>query len=141
VIAPTERQMCVLRAIYEFTQAHRYAPTMRELGRMVDIRSTNGVNDHLRALERRRCIRRDMLKSRSLQITLVGYARLGVEAPAVDAAAELEQLREHPFLAVFVDMSRDMQTDPDATEDEKDFWRTLAAFLRPSAALAKGSAA
>ncbi len=32
------------------------------------IRSTNGVNDHLRALQRKGCIRREDMKARSIRI-------------------------------------------------------------------------
>lgn len=46
------------------------------------IRSVNGVNEHLRALERKGCIvRRDSL-TRSIQVTVEGYAALDMTPPA-----------------------------------------------------------
>ncbi len=42
-------------------------PTLREIGARMGIRSTNGVNDHLRALERKGYLTREDMKSRALR--------------------------------------------------------------------------
>ncbi len=42
---------------------------MREIGEHLDIRSPNGVMCHLRALERKKMIRRDANKSRAIELT------------------------------------------------------------------------
>jgi SOS-response transcriptional repressor LexA len=63
--APTARQLKVLDFLREYTATHGYPPTLREIGAHMGIRSTNGVNDHLRALERKGLIRRSMMLSRS----------------------------------------------------------------------------
>ncbi len=44
-----------------------YPPTLREIGSHMGIRSTNGVNDHLRALERKGYLKREDMKSRALR--------------------------------------------------------------------------
>jgi repressor LexA len=44
-----------------------YPPTLREIGVQMGIRSTNGVNDHLRALERKGYLTREDMKSRALR--------------------------------------------------------------------------
>jgi repressor LexA len=44
-----------------------YPPTLREIGNHMGIRSTNGVNDHLRALERKGYLQREDMKSRALR--------------------------------------------------------------------------
>ena len=44
-----------------------YPPTLREIGAHMGIRSTNGVNDHLRALERKGYLTREDMKSRALR--------------------------------------------------------------------------
>ena len=44
-----------------------YPPTLREIGARMGIRSTNGVNDHLRALERKGYLTREDMKSRALR--------------------------------------------------------------------------
>ncbi|BDG07649.1 transcriptional repressor LexA [Anaeromyxobacter paludicola] len=69
----TDRQLEVLRYIARQIEAHGYPPTIREIGEALDIRSTNGVNDHLKALERKGFLTRDRVKSRALIPT--GQAR------------------------------------------------------------------
>lgn len=64
----TERQQEALRLIRASIDAHGYPPTLRELCTSMGIRSTNGVNDHLRALEKKGFIKREDLKSRSIRI-------------------------------------------------------------------------
>ena len=49
-----------------------YPPTLREIGARMGIRSTNGVNDHLRALERKGYLTREDMKSRALRPTDLG---------------------------------------------------------------------
>ena len=49
----TNRQSEVLFVIRDYIRAHGYPPTMREIGQDMGIRSTNGVNEHLRALARK----------------------------------------------------------------------------------------
>src|SRR5688500_17358173 len=48
----TDRQRQALDYITECLSARGYPPTLREIGEHMGIRSTNGVNDHLKALER-----------------------------------------------------------------------------------------
>lgn len=68
MISITRRQSEVLEAIVWHFTAHSRAPTIRELGKALGIHSTNGVNDHLRALEMKGFIRRDAMKARSIQL-------------------------------------------------------------------------
>lgn len=63
----TDRQAQVLNYIEETIREHGYAPTLREIGAFMGIRSTNGVNDHLRALERKGFLSREDMKSRTLR--------------------------------------------------------------------------
>jgi repressor LexA len=64
--ALTDRQLEVLRFIARQIEDQGYPPTIREIGEALDIRSTNGVNDHLKALERKGYLTRDPVKSRAL---------------------------------------------------------------------------
>ena len=64
--ALTDRQLEVLRYIARQIEDQGYPPTIREIGEALDIRSTNGVNDHLKALERKGYLTRDPVKSRAL---------------------------------------------------------------------------
>ncbi len=62
----TERQLEVLRFIATEIEDRGYPPTIREIGEALDIASTNGVNDHLKALEKKGYLQRDPVKSRAL---------------------------------------------------------------------------
>jgi repressor LexA len=62
----TDRQQAILDFIRASTKERRYPPTLREIGKHMGIRSTNGVSDHLRALERKGYLKREDMKSRAL---------------------------------------------------------------------------
>ena len=63
----TRRQQQVLDFIRESITDRGYPPTLREIGHHMGIKSTNGVNDHLRALERKGYLTREDMKSRALR--------------------------------------------------------------------------
>lgn len=65
----TDRQRMVLEFICDSIDDCGYPPTLREIGMKLGIRSTNGVNDHLRALERKGYLTREDMKSRTLRPT------------------------------------------------------------------------
>jgi repressor LexA len=73
----TDRQLEVLRFIAQQIEECGYPPTIREIGEALDIRSTNGVNDHLKALERKGYLTRDPVKSRALIPTPLARQALG----------------------------------------------------------------
>jgi repressor LexA len=64
----TKRQAQTLDYIRQSIEERGYPPTLREIGEFMGIRSTNGVNDHLRALERKGYLRREDMKSRALRV-------------------------------------------------------------------------
>lgn len=64
----TERQRSVLRFIQDFIAKERFPPTLREIGNNFGMKSTNGVNDHLVALEKKGYIRRRSDISRGIEI-------------------------------------------------------------------------
>lgn len=64
----TQRQAQTLDYIRQSIEERGYPPTLREIGEYMGIRSTNGVNDHLRALERKGYLRREDMKSRALRL-------------------------------------------------------------------------
>src|SRR5580700_11374382 len=88
----TQRQQMVLDFIRQSIVDRGYPPTLREIGARMGIRSTNGVNDHLRALERKGYLTREDMKSRALRPTnlatqqaLGELGQVGLEPPANDA--------------------------------------------------------
>lgn len=90
----TERQRAVLEFISTSIMDRGYPPTLREIGNHLGIRSTNGVNDHLRALERKGYLTREDMKSRTLRLTRIPE---GLKASA-PAAANDDDLVEIPIL-------------------------------------------
>jgi repressor LexA len=94
----TDRQKAVLDFISRSIEKRGYPPTLREIGEHMGIRSTNGVNDHLKALEKKGYLEREDLKSRALRpISLEGAGPTGqmVEVPILGRVAAGE-----PILAI-----------------------------------------
>jgi repressor LexA len=68
--ALTQRQRDILEFISASIAERGFPPTLREIGEHFHIRSTNGVNDHLKALEKKGHLRREDLKSRAMRPVL-----------------------------------------------------------------------
>ncbi len=64
----TPRQQNILDFVAEYQGEHGFPPSIREIGEFFGIRSTNGVSDHLRALEKKGVLSRTEHQSRSLQL-------------------------------------------------------------------------
>jgi repressor LexA len=64
--AVTEKQLRILDVIREFTAAHGYPPSVREIGEAVGLSSSSTVQSHLKTLERRGLLWRDPTKPRAL---------------------------------------------------------------------------
>lgn len=63
----TNRQAAVLDFITDHLADTGFPPTIREIGDHLGISSTNGVNDHLKALERKGYLEREDGKSRAIK--------------------------------------------------------------------------
>ena len=83
----TQRQQMVLDFINQSITERGYPPTLREIGARMGIRSTNGVNDHLRALERKGYLTREDMKSRALRPTSQGVDLQGHSPANANAVA------------------------------------------------------
>lgn len=92
----TQRQQMVLDFIRQSIHDRGYPPTLREIGARMGIRSTNGVNDHLRALERKGYLTREDMKSRALRPTGLGASTNG-EGGSIEPANDVD-LVEVPVL-------------------------------------------
>jgi repressor LexA len=84
--ALTDRQRAILEFVRRSVVKNGFPPTLREIGRHFAIRSTNGVNDHLRALERKGYLERLELKSRTLRPVAAGSGEI-VDVPLVGRVA------------------------------------------------------
>src|ERR1041384_1615300 len=82
--ALTQRQREILDFISASIVERGFPPTLREIGEHFSIRSTNGVNDHLKALEKKGHLRREDLKSRAMRPVLP------------DGSGEVVPLRQTP---------------------------------------------
>jgi len=83
--ALTQRQREILDFIAASIAERGFPPTLREIGEHFSIRSTNGVNDHLKALEKKGHLRREDLKSRAMRPVLP------------DGSGEVVPLRRSPM--------------------------------------------
>jgi len=86
----TQRQQMVLDFIRQSIHDRGYPPTLREIGARMGIRSTNGVNDHLRALERKGYLTREDMKSRALRPTNIGPETNGASSVASEPANDVD---------------------------------------------------
>jgi repressor LexA len=65
----TARQHQLLSFIEDYLKVHGFPPSIREMGDSMGVRSTNGINDHLKALEKKGYIvRGNDFKSRAISI-------------------------------------------------------------------------
>lgn len=100
----TERQREILNFIVKEAETRGFPPTIREIGEEMDIRSTNGVNDHLNALERKGYLTRGEQQSRSLVPTKRARLALGLGAKKDPTMVEVPLLGKvaagAPLLAV-----------------------------------------
>jgi len=71
----TKRQSQILKFIIECIRDNGSPPTIAEIGERFDISSTNGVNDHLVALEKKGYIERSS-KARGITVTAKGATNL-----------------------------------------------------------------
>lgn len=86
----TKRQEQTLEFIRRSIEDRGYPPTLREIGEHMGIRSTNGVNDHLRALERKGYLTREDMKSRALKLV---EDQLSAPPPKLNTEEDLIEVR------------------------------------------------
>src|SRR5262245_16771380 len=97
----TDRQKAVLDFISRSIERRGYPPTLREIGEHMGIRSTNGVNDHLKALEKKGYLEREDLKSRALRpITPIGAAPVGLSGQLCEVPVLGRVAAGEPILAI-----------------------------------------
>ncbi|MCE5251618.1 transcriptional repressor LexA [bacterium] len=64
----TKRQASILSFIKEFAIEYGYPPTIPEIQAQFDIKSPNGVNNHIKALIRKGYLKRESSRARALDI-------------------------------------------------------------------------
>ena len=79
----TEKQAAILEFIVSTLRDRGFSPTLREIGNRFSVKSTNGVNDHLNALERKGYIYRESgAKSRAIRVLKV------LKVPSIEETAK-----------------------------------------------------
>ena len=101
--ALTARQQQALDYISICLDKRGYPPTLREIGEHMGIRSTNGVNDHLKALERKGYLVREELKSRALRPVDVQDGKIQIPILGRVAAGQPILAEEHVTDRVSID--------------------------------------
>lgn len=96
----TSRQRSVLDIICRELRAGRPAPTLREMGAELGIKSTNGVTDHLVSLERKGLIKRGEAQSRYIEVTPAGWAAMDLEPADPRMRSALAVVRDLPVGSV-----------------------------------------
>lgn len=99
----TNRQLDVLYFVHAHTQEKGYAPSLRQVGDALEIRSTNGVNDHLHALERKGLLSRAASTARGMVVTPAGLAALQHRLGMVVGSSTGRKLRDAPWVQALPD--------------------------------------
>lgn len=84
--ALTSRQHACLAFIEEFIRSKGYAPTIREIGKHFGFSSTNGVTDHLNALERKGYLARPDGLCRAMSVLVSAE-----QAPVISATTPMSR--------------------------------------------------
>src|SRR5213076_2574151 len=102
--ALTQRQRDILDFISASIVERGFPPTLREIGEHFNIRSTNGVNDHLKALEKKGHLRREDLKSRAMRPVMpdggdvIPLRRSAMGTGGVEVVSTDDDMAEIPIL-------------------------------------------
>ncbi len=64
----TQKQQIVLGVLRDYSQAHGFPPTMREIGQEIGLSNVSAVRGHLAALEKKGYISKDSDKARSIRV-------------------------------------------------------------------------
>lgn len=85
----SKRQRKILEFFYEFQQERDFPPTIREIGKAVDISSTSVVNYNLNRLEEMGFIAREKTVSRGIRLLEPALALLPASATAIQDLVEV----------------------------------------------------
>nr|WP_245341955.1 transcriptional repressor LexA [Enterococcus rivorum] len=117
------RQIEVLKYIYDQVELKGYPPTVREIGKAVDLSSTSTVHGHLARLEKKGLILRDPTKPRAIELTAEGLDKIGIQPSTIPMLGVVTA--GEPILAV-EDASDFFPIPPDLkTEDSSLFMLTI----------------
>ncbi|MBR1586005.1 MAG: repressor LexA, partial [Clostridia bacterium] len=64
-----DTQQRILEYIEQYIEDNGYAPSVREIGQAVDLKSTSTVHGHLNRLEKKGLLHREAMKPRTIDVT------------------------------------------------------------------------
>jgi repressor LexA len=100
----TDRQRKIYDFIRDKIESRGYGPTVREIGTSFGIRSPNGVMCHLKALEKKRLIKREGFSARAIQLLDHYPAHTGLPYLGAVAAGSPTLAVEQPERLQFDDL-------------------------------------
>lgn len=109
--APTERQLEILAFIADGLKRNGFPPSIRDIGSALEIRSTNGVNDHLEALVRKGLLTRQRMSARAIALTPEGFGLLAERRLATEGES-----KKRPFAAYAGRLCDAVLCDPEAAQ-------------------------
>ena len=100
--ALSKLERSILDYLIEYVREHTYQPSIREIGRRFDIKSTKTVSEHLQALADKGWVERDPSRSRGVRILGLDLAGSTVSVPWYGAVAPEEPwLRPEAHLGTY----------------------------------------
>jgi len=113
-LAPlSARQRDTLDFIVTSLRARGYPPTLREIGAALEVRSTNGISDHLHALERKGYLDRGDRLSRGMRLTDAALAEYEGSLPIAPAPVVIDApIPTHRLMAWLVARALDAGVVP-----------------------------
>ena len=108
------KQLEILRFIYDTVEERAFPPTVREICSAVDLSSTSTVHGHLARLEKKGYILKDATKPRAIEVTEKGREALGIKPKDIPVVGVVTA--GQPILAV-QDIDEYFPLPPDLEND------------------------
>lgn len=83
----TDLERGILEYLIEYLRHHTYQPSIREIGRRFDIKSTKTVSEHLQSLADKGWVERDPARSRGIHLRGLELAVETISVPLFNVAA------------------------------------------------------
>jgi len=103
----------ILEYLVDYLRENTYQPSIREIGRRFDIKSTKTVSEHLQALARKGHVQRDAARSRGVKILGLDLATNNVQLPLYGKVAAGEKPLQNEGVTGRLAVDRKFVSSPD----------------------------
>ena len=103
----------ILDYLVEYLRENTYQPSIREIGRRFDIKSTKTVSEHLQALARKGYLQRDAARSRGVKILGLDLAANSLQLPLYGKVAAGDKPLQNEGVTGRVAVDRQFVSSPD----------------------------